>query len=143
MDSWKRFNSLLGKAWVYQVIEVTSNTVTAREASDRDELWAPTCSGQGPLGCENMRPGSIPLAEETQGKPVLGCCRTHLHACFLADQPSWLPHIPHKLQRSQALTALSPWWSGVRNMGVQNPKLISFYGSFLLCLVTESLSAVL
>lgn len=35
LDSLKWFNSLLGKAWVYQVIEMTSNTVTAREASDR------------------------------------------------------------------------------------------------------------
>lgn len=58
LDSLKWFNSLLRKAQVYQVIEMTSNTVIARETSDTNYPWVHTSHLQalsGPVHCSGPK----------------------------------------------------------------------------------------
>lgn len=82
MDSLKWFNSLLRKVQVYQVIEMTPNTVTARETPGTNYLWAHTSHLhvlRGPAHCAGAKvpfvsvgPNSILLAQETREKPRRG-----------------------------------------------------------------------
>lgn len=135
MDSLKWFNSLLRKAQVCQATEMTSNTATARETSDSNGPWAHTShlhnSGgqQRSVGFVVVGPNSILLAQETRANPWQGMLKEtlkemclaaeHVLACMfhgkLACLTSIHPTSIHngKASLTQALAALSPWWSEV------------------------------